>query len=527
MLTNYFFIKHLSNYLKYELQFYKIEEIFSQEKNKLVISLKRKCGKDELKYIEFCVDRDFPYLILRFNFKKAKRNFAQLFNYLYNLEIFSISLLNDDRVITFKLSDGYNLNFFFLTGKQNLIIEKDSIVIDSFKLKDEIINKDIYFLFTKKIDRSKEIINTVQGYIKNNYYKFGNTYLDEVIYNTGLNKFDNLTEEKKNKIDIEFGKILSKIENPEFILYKVNRTYIPALIRLNHLSNYEFKKFENINELLLTYVNEYHKILAIEKLRKEKLEELNKKEKQLKNKIENIKAQLENSRDYNKYLDYGNIILSNIAQIKKGDKFLILDEYKIPLDDKISPSENASKYFEKYKRSKSNLEELNKKLMQAEIKLNDIIKEKEEILNLSDYKTIKKMEKDVNKEKVENPDLKNFRIFKLDENFEVWVGKSSQSNDLLTTKYSSQNDLWFHVRDYPGSHTVLKKKNKKLEFPKSYITIAASIAAYYSKAKNAGTIAVAYCERKFVKKRKGLKEGSVIMEREKVIYVRPQLPDGN
>jgi len=66
--------------------------------------------------------------------------------------------------------------------------------------------------------------------------------------------------------------------------------------------------------------------------------------------------------------------------------------------------------------------------------------------------------------------------------------------------------------------------NKTLKPDKEIVRIAASIAAYYSKARNASNVPVAYCERKYVKKTKGLKQGSVIMEREKIVNVKPEIP---
>jgi predicted ribosome quality control (RQC) complex YloA/Tae2 family protein len=129
----------------------------------------------------------------------------------------------------------------------------------------------------------------------------------------------------------------------------------------------------------------------------------------------------------------------------------------------------------------------------------------------TEFKELKKMEKkQITEEEDETTGL--FRKFILNESFEVWVGKNSASNDLLTMRYSAQNDLWFHVRGASGSHTVLKKNNKNEIPDKKIIETAASIAAYYSKARNATSVPVAYCERKFVKKKKGFKEGSVVME---------------
>ncbi len=124
-----------------------------------------------------------------------------------------------------------------------------------------------------------------------------------------------------------------------------------------------------------------------------------------------------------------------------------------------------------------------------------------------------------------DPNIKRFRIFKLGEGFEVWVGKDSSANDLLTIKYTHQNDLWFHVRGSSGSHTVLKIPENSETIPKEYIRTAASIAAFYSKSKNAKNVHVAYTQAKHVQKYKGAKSGSVVVKNEKIVKVMPGLPD--
>jgi predicted ribosome quality control (RQC) complex YloA/Tae2 family protein len=126
---------------------------------------------------------------------------------------------------------------------------------------------------------------------------------------------------------------------------------------------------------------------------------------------------------------------------------------------------------------------------------------------------------------VKDANLKNFRIFRIAEDFEVWVGKNSKANDLLSFKYTGQNDLWFHVRGTSGSHTILKLPDGfSGEIPKEYIKTAAEIAAFYSKAKKAGTVNVAYTIGKNVQKYKGAKSGSVVIKGEKLVKVSPKLP---
>lgn len=126
----------------------------------------------------------------------------------------------------------------------------------------------------------------------------------------------------------------------------------------------------------------------------------------------------------------------------------------------------------------------------------------------------------------EDKNLKHFRIFKLSDGFEVWVGKHSEANDLLSFKYTKQNDLWFHVRGTSGSHTILKiPEGFDGIIPKECIKTAAEICAFYSKAKNAKNVPVAYTEGKNVSKYKGAKSGSVVIKSEKVVKVNPFIPE--
>ncbi|MEN7973627.1 MAG: NFACT RNA binding domain-containing protein [Verrucomicrobiota bacterium] len=108
--------------------------------------------------------------------------------------------------------------------------------------------------------------------------------------------------------------------------------------------------------------------------------------------------------------------------------------------------------------------------------------------------------------------------------FEALAGKTDADNDLLSLKTAGANDLWFHVRGLPGSHVVLR--HPEGEKPgNTTIKQAAAIAAWHSKARNAGTVPVNYTEAKHVGKPRGAKPGSVTIKREKTVKVRPALPE--
>ncbi len=102
---------------------------------------------------------------------------------------------------------------------------------------------------------------------------------------------------------------------------------------------------------------------------------------------------------------------------------------------------------------------------------------------------------------------------------EILVGQDDLSNDHLTFKVGKPNDIWMHVSGVPGSHVVLKCEN----VDRLCLDDAAGLAAWYSKMRGGGKVAVNYCFVKNVNKPRGAKPGSVRISREKKIKARPKL----
>ncbi len=102
----------------------------------------------------------------------------------------------------------------------------------------------------------------------------------------------------------------------------------------------------------------------------------------------------------------------------------------------------------------------------------------------------------------------------------VLAGKTDAANDYLSLKLARAHDLWFHISGMPGSHVVLRARDEAKP-DKAAITLAAAIAAYHSKARNAGIVPVGYTEAKHVSKPRGAKPGTVQISNDSVIKVRP------
>jgi predicted ribosome quality control (RQC) complex YloA/Tae2 family protein len=240
------------------------------------------------------------------------------------------------------------------------------------------------------------------------------------------------------------------------------------------------------------------------------------------------------------YERHGKLILANLADLKKGMKSVTLTDpadgpVSLSLDPSLTPARNAEKYFDKSKKARASIseaggyrKELGRKLAFAQDLLEKLegIESPEAFGEFAGQNTeplsalgikLDKRGKSV-EEKIP------FRVFTVAGGFQVWAGKSGENNDLLTLKHAKPNDLWFHARGSGGSHVVLKVGTGKGEPSRQAMEQAAAIAAYYSKMKNSRMVPVAMTQKKYVRKPRGVPAGTVTIEREKVFFVEPELP---
>ena len=113
--------------------------------------------------------------------------------------------------------------------------------------------------------------------------------------------------------------------------------------------------------------------------------------------------------------------------------------------------------------------------------------------------------------------------YALGDGWQVLVGKTEADNDELSLRVAEPNDWWFHVRGMPGSHVVLRAQ-PDAEPDRATLARAAAIAAYHSKAREGGVVAVSCTRARYVSKPRGAKPGTVSIKKETVLKVRPGLP---
>ncbi|USK51584.1 NFACT family protein [Bacillus sp. CMF12] len=261
---------------------------------------------------------------------------------------------------------------------------------------------------------------------------------------------------------------------------------------------------------------------------------VNEKEKNEK-KIEKLKRTLHEAENADKHRLYGELITANIYAIQKGMKEAeVLNYYDenggtviIPLDPQKTPSENAQKYFTRYQKAKNAVIAVKEQIKKAEEEASyfesllqqvetastrDIAEIREELVEGS---YIRERQKRGNKKQQNlKPVLDRYSA---SDGTEILVGKNNKQNDYLTNKLAARDEIWLHTKDIPGSHVVIRSK----EPAENTILEAASLAAYFSKARNSSSVPVDFTQVRHVKKPSGAKPGFVIYDHQQTVYVTP------
>lgn len=250
------------------------------------------------------------------------------------------------------------------------------------------------------------------------------------------------------------------------------------------------------------------------------------------------KENLESAKDRDKYKMYGDLITANIYRISFGMKSVTVQNYyspecediEIPLKSDVSPSRNAQAYYKRYTKAKTTEAYSTEQIKLAEdekyylesvagaIENADTPAELEEIKSeLMNEGYIPKTGGKQKKTQKKSEPLK----FISDDGFEILVGRNNRQNDELTMRMAYSTDIWFHTKNIPGSHTIVRTRGTG-EAPDTTLIQAAKIAAYYSKGRNSSQVPVDYTEVKNVKKPNGAKPGMVIYDHYNTVYVLPE-----
>ena len=229
----------------------------------------------------------------------------------------------------------------------------------------------------------------------------------------------------------------------------------------------------------------------------------------------------------------GDIISANIYKMQKGMSELVAENYysgeteAVPLDIKLTPSQNAQKYYAEYKKLEKAEKMLTKLIADGENELIYIDSVFDAASRATSNAEISEIREELSQNgylngaqnKKNNVKPKPPMHFVTDDGYDVYIGRNNLQNDRLTLKTAYPDDMWLHTKNIAGSHVIIKAKNG--EISDNAILQAASLAAYCSKAQNSTKVPVDYTRVRFVKKPNGAKPGMVIFSNNYTVLVDP------
>ena len=515
MQTNYYFLRQLSKRLETELVGMVMAECFSQEKDELLIGFctdgKQWRHKRDF-YIKAVLHPDFACLNFPEDFKRAGRNSADLFKELIDLKVISVRQFLNERAFGLYFENDFVLLFKMYGNRSNVILLHENKVIDL--LHNKLIGDNNLDLDTldREIDQSNEGFLT-HG-IKATFPTFGKeiTQYLQTIPNPAWDDIQALLFQLNNPTyylkTLDFQPILSLIKEGG----EIQKTFSDPI----EASNNFYYAFTRIN------VFDKEKLVLIKVLLKQK--------NRCQVYIDKNYQQLSSNEKGVKHDEIANIIMANLHAIPDRTEVIELYDFyrdkplKVRLKPDYSPQKNAENYYRKSKNEKIEIQKIMENIEAKEQDLAEIDQQIQKIENIETLKEFRKFQKanslETSQKNVETvQDL--FKYFKF-EGYEILVGRNSKNNDLLTQRYARKDDLWLHARDVAGSHVVIRKQAGK-NFPINVIERAAGLAAYFSKRKSDTLCPVIVTPKKFVRKTRDLGDGQVIVEKEEVIMIEPQL----
>ena len=221
----------------------------------------------------------------------------------------------------------------------------------------------------------------------------------------------------------------------------------------------------------------------------------------------------------------GELITANLYRMERGQSRLTAQNYydencadvDIPLDVRLSPQENAARYFKQYAKAKTAEKYLTAQLQRGREELQyleSVLQELAQAESEQDFNDIRteltdggylrgRGKKQPGFQRASKP-----REFRSSAGLRILVGRNNRQNDLLTTKDADKWDIWLHTQKIHGSHVILCTGGAEPD--EQSLMEAASLAAYFSQAQGSTKVPVDYTPVKFVKKPAGAKPGMVI-----------------
>lgn len=233
----------------------------------------------------------------------------------------------------------------------------------------------------------------------------------------------------------------------------------------------------------------------------------------------------------------GELLTANLHLARKGQKSCRVPNYYDPecapmdieLDEKLSPGQNAKRYFKLYQKARSARELAAEQRAKTQAELDYLEGQMDNLEKCTEESELSEIRAELEQQGYvrANHNRRQMKAlapssplhFISSAGAHILVGKNNLQNEKLT-QTANPTDVWLHAKDMPGSHVIIAQSAPDDQT----LLEAALLAAYYSKGRSSSLVPVDYTQRKYVKKPGGSKPGFVIYTHQRTLYVTPE-PD--
>ena len=354
---------------------------------------------------------------------------------------------------------------------------------------------------------------------------------EEICYRASIDGSDSaqsLDENEATHLYYTFHRLIEQVQEKDFtpsIIYRDDEPVEYAVLPLTQYGpEYHCQTFESVSEMLETYYASKEILTRIRQKSSDLRRIVQTALERNRKKLVLQQKQMKDTAKKEKYKVYGELINTYGYGLEDGCKsfkalnYYTNEEITIPLDPTKTPLENSKKFFAKYNKLKRTYEALSELVVETKADLDHLdsistalsLSEDEKDLQLikdelSDYGYIKSHGKKKGKKQAKSKPLH----FISSDGFHMYVGKNNYQNDELSFKFANGGDWWFHAKNMPGSHVIVRKEQAET-LPDATFEEAGRLAAYYSKGRQAPKVEVDYVQRKELRKPPKAKPGFVI-----------------
>ena len=395
-------------------------------------------------------------------------------------------------------------------------------------------------VFSKGMPLAKAVYSSLTG--------FSPVAAEEVCARAGLDSAKSakeFTEAEQLHLLRNLKELIEDVQEGRFspnIVYDADGIPVEfACIPLTMYGDLTAKAFDSPSKMLETYYDEKASVTRIRQKSSDLRRVVNTILERESRKLDLQQKQLKDTEKREKFRIYGELLHTYGYSAEPGAKSITVPNYydndkeiRIPLDETKTAAENAKRYFEKYDKQKRTYEALSELVSETKAQVDQL----ESVRTFLDQAQTEADLAEIREELVRSgyirrkgpaprkgaarPVKARPYHYRTEDGYDLYIGKNNLQNDEVTFRIANAGDWWFHAKQAPGSHVIVKGKGEG-DLPDHVFELAASAAAYYSSRRESDKVEIDYVQRREVKKPNGAKPGFVIYYTNYSMVARPDI----